>query len=89
MRGWGGLCGWGGLYSPSAFDPECLEESSTASCDELLLDVPHAAVRARTRPRVSLAELSGAGWLSTASTNAESRWPLARLPVLICGDGGI
>ena len=56
---------------------------------ELLLDVPHAAVRARTRPRVSLAELSGAGWLSTASTNAESRWPLARLPALICGDGGI
>jgi hypothetical protein len=40
----------------SAFDPECLDESSTASCDELLLDVPHAAVRARTRPQVSLAE---------------------------------
>ena len=43
----------------SAFDPECLDETSTASCDELLLDVPYEAVAARVttrRPQVSLAE---------------------------------
>lgn len=42
----------------SAFDPECLDETSTALCDELLLDVPYEAVRARvgTRPQASLAE---------------------------------
>lgn len=39
-----------------AFDPECLDESSTALCEELLLDVPQAAIRARVRPRPSLAE---------------------------------
>ena len=41
-----------------AFDPECLDESSTALCEELLVDVPDAAIRARLRPRpdLSLAE---------------------------------
>jgi hypothetical protein len=42
----------------SAFDPECLDETSTALCDELLLDVPYEAVQARvdTRPQTSLAD---------------------------------
>ena len=40
----------------SAFDPECLDESSTALCDELMLDVPQTAIRARPRSQVSLAE---------------------------------
>jgi hypothetical protein len=42
----------------SAFDPECLDESSTALCEELLLEVPYEAVRARvgTRPRAPPAE---------------------------------
>ena len=39
-----------------AFDPECLDESSTALCEELLLDVPDAAIRARVRPKPSLAD---------------------------------
>ena len=40
----------------SPFDPECLDESSTATCDELMLVVPHAAVRSRPRAQVSLAQ---------------------------------
>lgn len=30
----------------NAFDPECLDESSTASCEELLVEVPYRALRA-------------------------------------------
>lgn len=39
-----------------AFDPECLDESSTRLLEELMLVVPLRAIRARPRPNVSLAE---------------------------------
>ena len=39
----------------SAFDPECLDESTTATCDELIMQVPFPALSARVRaqPRTS------------------------------------
>ena len=35
----------------STFDVECLDESSTAFCDELMIEVPDFAIRARIQPR--------------------------------------
>lgn len=47
-----------------AFDLECLDESSTATCDELMLTVPDKAIRGRARvdesEGLSLAEYVGA-----------------------------
>jgi hypothetical protein len=44
----------------AAFDPECLDESSTASCEELLLiDVPQAAITTRLRPQPDRVPLTG------------------------------
>jgi hypothetical protein len=42
----------------SAFDPECLDESCTASCEELLVEVPYRALRATlsAQPRDGSAE---------------------------------
>ena len=42
-----------------AFDPECLDESSTRFLEELMLIVPRGAIHARPRPNVSLAEYLG------------------------------
>lgn len=44
----------------AAFDPECLDESSTATCEELMLvNVPWKAVTMRLRPGDQGAPLTG------------------------------
>lgn len=43
------------LNCESAFAPECLDETSTATCDDLIMEVPMRAARAdlRFRPRTA------------------------------------
>ena len=52
----------------NAFDLECLDESSTASCNELLADAPDAAIRAR------LSMTQGDATRAVGTLYAEPEW---------------